>query len=279
MTQAATVPAGPGQPGPLGAIEAIRLGWRLMMSDFWRLWLVAFVQMLILMAANSVLSIIAVVVVLPPLAAGMFYVVSRRIDGHPADVSDLFNGFQQRFGQSVLGFLPVAGASMVLGVIVGVIVAGAFLVGAGLVEATGRDEGAGAGVLLVVLGAAAAILLIGLLALAFNVFTLFFTFLFPAVWDHPESGWAAVRASMRLVGGHFGPVLGLVLIFWLLAGVANFVGLLVCCIGILFTGPVMVVWETASIMYLYRSCTGRPLVQPIAGGPVPPAPAGPSALV
>jgi hypothetical protein len=277
MTQAATVPAGPGQPGPLGAIEAIRLGWRLMMSDFWRLWLVAFVQMLILMAANSVLSIIAVVVVLPPLAAGMFYVVGRRIDGQPADLSGLFNGFQQRFGQSVLGFLPVAGASMVLGVIVGVIVAGAFLVGAGLMEAAGRDEGLA--ILLVIVDAAAALLFIGLLAIAFDVSMLFFVFLFPAVWDHPESGWAAVRASMRLVRGHFWPVLGLVLIFWLLAGVANFAGLLVCCIGILFTGPAMVVWETASIMYLYRSCTGRPLVQPIAGGPLPPAPAGPSALV
>ncbi|MBM4019681.1 MAG: hypothetical protein FJ288_15400, partial [Planctomycetes bacterium] len=38
---------------PLGVIEAVGMGWRLMMSDFWRLWLPAFVVLLIMMAASN----------------------------------------------------------------------------------------------------------------------------------------------------------------------------------------------------------------------------------
>ncbi len=42
---------------------------------------------------------------------------------------------------------------------------------------------------------------------------------------------------------------------------ANLVGLAACCIGVLFTGPLVMVWQTAAILYLYRSWTGRPLTQ------------------
>jgi len=39
------LPAGPGQPvAPLGVIDALGMGWRLMLSDFWGLWLPAFGQ-------------------------------------------------------------------------------------------------------------------------------------------------------------------------------------------------------------------------------------------
>jgi len=260
MSQTAIGAANAGRAGrPLGVIEAMGMGWRLVMSDFWRLWVVALVQMLILMGANSVLGVVAVVLVLPPLAAGMFYVVSRRIDGRPAEVGDLFKGFQDRFGESVVGFLPVAGASLVFGMLLAFVILAAVFGGIGLAAAAEHEEELA--VLLVVLDAALALLLISVLVLIVKLFTLFFIFLFPAVWDHPESGWAAAKASVRLVREHFWSVIGLALLFWLLGDVAALVGLLACCIGVLFTGPFVVIWQIATVTYLYRSWTGRPLAQ------------------
>jgi hypothetical protein len=260
VSQTAIGAANAGRAGrPLGVIEAMGMGWRLVMSDFWRLWVVALVQALLLMGANSVLGIVAVVLILPPLAAGMFYVVARRIDGHPAEVGGLFKGFQDRFGEAVVGFLPVAGASLVFGMLLVFVIVAAVLAGIGLAAAAEHE--AALAVLLVVLDAVLALLLISVLVLIVNLFTLFFIFLFPAVWDHPESGWTAAKASVRLVKEHFWSVIGLVLLFWLLGHAAGLVGLLACCIGVLFTGPFVGLWQIATVTYLYHSWTGRPLAQ------------------
>jgi len=260
VSQTAIGAANAGQAGrPLGVIEAMGMGWRLVMSDFWRLWVVALVQMLILMGANYVLGIVAVVLILPPLAAGMFYVVSRRIDGHPAEVGDLFKGFQDRFGESVVGFLPVAGASLVFGMLLVFVILAAVLGGIGLAAAAEHNEELA--VLLVVVDAVLALLVLAVILVILKLFALFFIFLFPAVWDHPESGWAAAKASVRLVREHFWSVIGLVLLFWLLGQAAGLVGVLACCIGVLFTGPFVAIWQMATVTYLYRSWTGRPLAQ------------------
>ena len=45
---------------------------------------------------------------------------------------------------------------------------------------------------------------------------------------------------------------------------ANLIGLITCCIGFFFTVPLLLVWQYATMVYLYRSWTGRPLVQPPA---------------
>jgi uncharacterized membrane protein len=70
-----------------------------------------------------------------------------------------------------------------------------------------------------------------------------------------------VRVSARLVRGRFWSVLGLAVLFVLIGMAANLVGMLACCIGVLLTAPVAMVWEAAAVTYLYRSWTGRPLAQ------------------
>jgi uncharacterized membrane protein len=116
------------------------------------------------------------------------------------------------------------------------------------------------------------------LILAAGVFQLFFLFALIAVWDHPESGWEAAKASMRLVKDHFWSVLGYGLLCgWNAFGVM-LAGMLACGVGILFAAPFLWVWFAASTIYLYRLWTGRPLVQPrragggaaAEGGPIPP---------
>jgi len=259
MTQTApALPAGPGQPAaPLGVLEALGMGWRLMMSDFWALWLPAFVVTLIIMGASN-FGIVAAVLVQPPLMAGLYWLVARKIDGAPVKLGDAFEGFQKRFGQSVLAMLPVSLAGMVFGLVIAAVMLVTMF---GAMAVAGASHSEEAAVVVVVLGIACGGVLLLACMLTLIIFCMFFTFVFPAVWDHPESGWEAMRVSARLVRGRFWSVLGLTILLFLIMLVANFVGMVACCIGIFFTTPVVMVWQAAAIIYLYRSWTGRPLAQ------------------
>ena len=262
MTQTApALPAGPGQPAaPLGVLEALGMGWRLMMSDFWALWLPAFVLTLIIMGASN-FGIIAAVLVQPPLMAGLYWLVARKIDGAPVKLGDAFEGFQKRFGQSVLAMLPVSLASLVFGVAIAAVVMVTMFGGMAIAGMGAHGEEEAIAAVVVVLGILVGGGLLLVIFLALLIFCMFFTFALPAVWDHPESGWEAMRVSARLVWGHIAPVVGLTILLVLIGGAANILGLLACCIGVLFTGPLVMVWQTAAITYLYRSWTGRPLTQ------------------
>jgi hypothetical protein len=271
MAQTApALPAGPGQPvAPLGVFDALGMGWRLMMSDFWVLWLPAFVVMLIIMGASN-FGLVAAVLVQPPLWAGLYWLVTRKIDGAPVKLGDVFEGFQQRFGQSVLAMLPVSLAGMVFVLAIVAVILATMLGIAAVAEGSHGNEGAVAVVALLGVLVGGVTLLVLLAAIL--IFCLFFTFVLPAVWDHPESGWEAVRTSAKLVRGRFWSVLGLTVLLFLITLAANLVGMLVCCIGIFFTTPVVMVWQAAAVTYLYRSWTGRPLVQPLAVAATPDAP-------
>jgi len=251
-------PAGRPDSRPLGVLDAIGMGWRLMMSDFWRLWVVALVMLLMMMAAG-IFGLPAQILAGPPLAAGLFYVIAKRIDGGRAEVGDLFAGFKERFGPSVVGMLPVTAGSIVMVFLIWAVLGVLFLVGGGIIAAAEGEEEVVA--VVVISGIVLFIIIELLLVLAFCIFTVFFDFVPAAVWDHPESGWAAAKASMRLVRDHFLSMIGLVLVFWAIGMAANLVGMLACCIGVFFTTPVLIVWQDATLIYLYRSWTGRPLVQ------------------
>jgi hypothetical protein len=264
MTQTGPTAAPAPQGGAaLGVMEATRMGWRLLMSDFWPLWTVALVEMIVIIGA-SMFGMVACLVVVPPLVAGLFYVVARRIDGGPAEVGDLFAGFQKRFGQSVVGFLPVTIASAVFGMVLGAVISIAVIICMAVAQEGRGDEE----VIIptVIIGILAVLAVWTILFIAVKIFVLFFTFVLPAVWDHPESGWAAAKDSMRLVRQHFLSVVGLVLLFMVIGLAAQLVGMAVCCVGTIFTGPLVVVWQTATTVYLYRSWSGRPLVQAAASG-------------
>jgi len=258
----ASLPSPQDRPGAtLGVLDAVGMGWRLMMSDFWRLWVVAFVMMMVLMGAGM-FGLPAQILVQPPLMAGLFYVIAKRIDGGRAEVGDLFVGFKERFGPSVIGMLPVTAAGLVFVVLIGLTMAALFVVGGGIIAAAEGEEEVVA--VVVIAGLVLFIAIEMLLILGLCVFAIFFEFVPAAVWDHPESGWAAAKASMRLVRGHFASMIGFFLVFWAIGTAANLIGMLACCVGVFFTTPVLIVWQFATLVYLYRSWTGRPLVQAAA---------------
>jgi hypothetical protein len=261
---AQTAPALPFVPGqgaaPLGVIDALGMGWCLMMSDFWELWLPAFILTLVMMAASN-FGIVAAVLVQPPLMAGLYWLVARKIDGAPVKIGDVFEGFQQRFGQSVVAWLPVSLASLVVGFAIALLVMVPMIGVMAIAGAGGHADEVAAAVVVLVMGILVGGGILLVLFLALIIFCMFFTFAFPAVWDHPESGWEAVRVSARLVWSRFWSVLGLAILLMLIGIAANLAGMVACCIGVLFTAPVAMVWQAAAVIYLYRSWTGRPLTQ------------------
>ncbi len=259
----------------LGVMDALRMGWQILQTDFWQRWLMVFVATVILMGAGMILGIIPylgiccqwllAIFVQPPMIAGIVFAVTRCIDGAPADVGSVFEGYRQRYWQSVVSVLVPNLCQIGLALIAGGVIAAVVIV------AEEGDEEL-AGILGVSLG-----IVVFLLAISVLVFSLFFMFALVCVWDYAESGWEAAKASMRLVKQHFWSTVGFAIMAWLIGLAAAIVGFIGLCVGILFTVPVASLWLTASMIYLFRSWTGQPLVQPIAveppaegAGPVPP---------
>ncbi|MEA3368509.1 MAG: hypothetical protein U9R68_10410, partial [Planctomycetota bacterium] len=246
----------------IGVMDATRMGWRLLMSDFWPIWLLGLVVVAIQMGCSLVgsipyiggcFSLALAIFVQPPLYAGLFYAVVRVIDGQKAMAGQVFEGFRQRFWPSVVAnLLPVA-----IGFGFGLVVGGLIFGMAFAAEGAGGDEEA-----FVIIAVLVAIPLAVILALVM----LLFVFSMLAVWDYPESGWEAMKASVRVVKAHYLSTLGAALLFGLIGLGAYLAGLIACCVGIFFTMPVVMVWFTAALVYLYRAWTGQPLTQALAEG-------------
>ncbi len=239
---------------PIGAIEALGLGWHLLMADFWSLWLLGLLLMVVLMGAGMLGP--GAIVVSPPLLAGLYLAVARRMDGFGVEVGELFTGFKERFGPSIVALLiPMLGGVAVCALSYGLILVLAFG-GVAAGAATGEDELVGVGLVAgIALGTAAFMVLYVCALIGFA----FFTFVVAAVWDRPDSGWEAVRTSARLVRDHFWSVVGFHVLSWLIGGFAGgLISLVTCGVGWFFAGPALYVWHTAAVLYLYRSWTGRP---------------------
>ena len=258
----------PGE-GSLGVMDAYRLGWRFMKKDFWQHWLLAFVFLLLLMVSGFVPF--GQFIAGPPLAAGFMYVLMRRIDGRTLGVGGLFEGFKQRFAQSIVSLLPVLIVWFVLAAIYMMVY---FVLIFPILMSAGQDKPPDMEAFLSVL--IPFIVVANIISLLVSVFLLFFIFAPLAVWDYPQSGWEAAKASMRMVRERFWSVLGFGVLGWLIGWLFS-LGIIACCVGIFFTAPIAMLWFGSALVYLYRSWTGRPLVQPIAaggpvteGGPIPP---------
>ena len=268
--------------GAVGVMDAVRMGWRLMMADFWPVWVVGLVAYAILAAVGVVGGVIGIVPILgpivngciqlaagifvqPPIMAGLFYAIRNCIDGSPPQAGEVFEGFRQRYWQSVVAMLLPNIIAFVAALLIGGIVAGAVVIG----DDMGSDEEVA-----VAVGIALAIVIP--LVIVLCLVMLLFLFSLLAVWDHPESGWQAMKDSVRLVKAHYWSCIGLALLFVVLS-VAALAGLIACCVGVFFTMPVLMVWWSATLIYLYRSWTGQPLVQPLMAEQPPAEGIGPLA--
>ncbi len=245
---------------PLGVMDAVSMGWELLASDFWTLMLMGVLIMLMQGVAGP-----ASLIVGPPMMAGLYRLLGRRIDGETTQFGDLFDGFRERFGASVVAalvpFLATLAPALLWGVTWLLFVFGMAAVDAAPDEVAAiaaPDEAAATATAFVCAGIGLWVVVV----LAVFVVQMLFLFAVCAVWDYPASGWEAAKASVRLARGRFGSVLGLSLLFAAIWVGAYVLGLLLCIFGVLFTFGAVLVWHSATVLYLYRSWTGRGAVRP-----------------
>jgi hypothetical protein len=276
MSETASAQLSPESPGaPLGVTDAMGMGWRLLMSDFWMLWLLALVVYAVVLGVGFVsccllcLAPLVMFFVYPPLEAGLFKALKGRIDGAAVDFNSLFAAYTECYWPAVLAGLP----ALLIDVAMQVAIQVPMRFAGQLAEPIGRElHGSGAVLIPVIIVGFGVILLI---LLALLIFRLFFAFSLLAVWDRKESGVEAIKMSMRLVKDHFWPILGLSLLFVAIYIVAAFIGLLACCVGTLITVRAVTAWHHITLVYLYRSWTGQTLVQPLPAAAMPEASAPP----
>jgi len=247
--------AGAGGP-PIGVLDALGMSWRLLTSDFWPLWTAALVAFVVFVGSGMVPfgSLIA----MPPLAAGLVYVLMRRLDGHAISAGQVFEGFRVRFTESLVAMLPLM-AAILIGVAVATVVS--LIVLLPVLMAATSSPTPNFEPLLKAYG-----VLIGLSwAMHFPVsLVMLFLFFAPAaLWGRHPKGWDAAKCSARLVWEHLWPMLGLWVIYAVVNIATTIAGLLLCCVGGLFLTPVVYVWFGGASVILYRSWTGQPLVQTV----------------
>lgn len=283
-------------------IEAAQRAARLFSKNFARVWLLGFVwaaiawlplvlvKLTVLATGDDLIdrlepywSVPYNILLFVPVQAGLFLAMSRRIDGRPARVRDLFEAFRSCYGQAIIaGLVPVLLSSAMVP----------------LVEALSMVPRAADGVTasapsgVVVLGSCCGVIVF---IVAGMVLALLFAFALIALWDTPQSGLAAIRTSVRIVWRHFWSVLGAHLLFsgalvgvtspgWIAYAVghiaigtplAKLMGNCAAVLTFMAVLPLVAVWFDAMLIYLYRSWTGQPQVKPMPAAAMPEAPAPP----
>jgi uncharacterized membrane protein len=174
-------------------------------------------------------------VIVGPLEAGVFYLLLNVIRRQPANAGDVFEGFRRCFGQLFLGKLVsglLAGLCMIPAVIVAAFV---LFVPMALHH---QQQPTPAQIIIVV--AAFLVCMIPTVVLQINwIFTL------PLIIDRRMSFWPAMQASWKMVTKHWWQIFGL----FILVALLNVVGMILCCVGLLFTIPV----GFGALMYAYET--------------------------
>ena len=261
--------------GPIGPGEALGMGWRVLAADFGWLFLAGLIVEAILLGLYLIpclnyLASVGQIFLYPPLMAGLFLVVRQRVDGSPARAGGVFQAFRHRYWESVVAGLPITLTALGLGILF-FVVQMVGQVGLMTFMETGMPAGPGGPAgspdkvfaeLFGRIGAMYGLMFLLLLARQFlkGLVVLVFVIGLAAVWDYPKQGWAAARHAASLVREHLGVALAVGLVFAGLYLVAS-LGWVFCCVGAFATYAIFDAWFAATMLFLYRSWTGQPLVQ------------------
>ena len=237
----------------LDIVGCVSRGWELLKNNFGLLFVAALIFALVegLIAGLGNIPFIGFIfsianlVIAGPLMGGLYYVFIQTVRSQPAEVGDVFSGFRRAFGQLFLGHIVPAllmGLFMIPVIIVAIIELMPLL--AQLQSSQAADPQALAHALsptsLMLLLAAFVICLIPVI-----YFSVCWMFTLPLIMDREMDFWTAMGTSRKMVRKHWWLLFGLVILVSLL----NLVGLLACCIGVLFTAPI----GFAALMYAYET--------------------------
>ena len=188
------------------------------------------------------------IVVTGPLTAAWYVYFLRHIRGQSATMEDVFNVFSSPDLMHMIGIHLIVSAItfvLILPFIIGVFVV---TLGSAATAAAATDPDAAP---LMVFGPFIPIFGVALLAIMAVLLYVTIAFMFaPAlVLDRGHAFWPAMRLSLRVVNRQLLPMIGLVLIAWLIA----IAGLLALCLGIFVAMPIVI----ASYAYTYEDLFGE----------------------
>ncbi len=207
-------------------IEIYKEAWTLIRDDYWMVLLVVFVGMLV---ANVV-----PVIVFGPMMCGIFYVLIRKIDGHPLVFEELFEGIKVLLPAFIVGLLFAVPTFILIGVIYAPLIA--------IMIAGGRmstDE------LMMYLGGSLMIELI--IAVAMVCLHTLLMFAFPLIIDRKVSVMQAVKMSASTVWQNLGGITGLYAVGFVVA----LAGMMLLCVGIYLVLPVILMATAVTYRRLF----------------------------
>ena len=226
-------------------------GWALTKGHFGQLFVPIMIYFLIAIAIGALGQIpvigglfsIGNLFITGPLMAGVLYIFILTIRGQPAELGKMFDGFRSGYWQLFLGYLVPA--------LFYLLCMAPFLVIYFLkvVPLLGQMQHAGSG--------DAQENVAQMKAVFFNSMPVFLIFMIPVIYlsinwqftlpliiDKQMDFWTAMKTSWKMVHKHWFAVFGLVVVI----GLLNIVGVMACCIGLLFTIPL----GFAALMYAYE---------------------------
>jgi uncharacterized membrane protein len=238
----------------LDIFDCISRGWELLKNNMGVLFVGTLVYLLIEGVIGGLSSIpligalfsIANFIISGPLIGGLFYLFIRAIRNEPAEIGDIFSGFRRGFGQLFLGTLVqslLIGICLLPFIIVFLV---KFLPLAGhlqhLQPGTLPDRETVVALEAVLFTCLPVLLVCAIPAIYLSVS---WKFTLPLIVDKGLNFWTAMNTSRKQVGKHWWHIFGLAILISLL----NVAGMLLCCVGVLFTMPL----GFAALMFAYET--------------------------
>jgi uncharacterized membrane protein len=229
----------------------ISRGWTLLKNNFGLLFVGVLIYFLIEGAIAGLGSIpivgplfsIANLFVVGPLMGGVFYMFIKAIRSQPGEIGDVFAGFRRAFLQLFLGYLVPA---LLIGLCM---IPLAVVLAIDIVRLVATTHGAPPDPKMIIqafetqLPLILTVVLICLVPVVYLQISWSFTL--PLIIDKQMDFWSAMKTSWKMVGKHWWLVFGL----FVVVGLLNIAGVLLCCIGVLITIPI----GLGAMMYAYET--------------------------
>lgn len=201
--------------GVIRPVECVKEGWELMKSDYWMLFAITLVGMII--------GGVTMYILLGAMVCGIFLAFLKRIDGHPVAFDDLWAGMKYLGPGFVVVLVMIVPAIFVYGIIYV-----PFVMAAVMGQRMSQDE-----LMAMMVGVLAVDFVFIVIMVCFHTLLMF---AFPLIVDRQMGGIAAMKTSIKSVWKNLSGVAGLVGVNFLL----TILGYAALCIGLYFVIPVMI---------------------------------------
>lgn len=207
------------QTGVIRPVECMKEGWELIKDDYWLIFGVTIVGLLIGGLIPFGLGIGA-------MFCGIYYVILRKMDGKPIEFGDLFKGFNFFVPGLVATLVVIIPTIISLFLIYGSMVA--FILTAANSRGSAQEE--------IVYGMVATLFVEAVIvSLVLSCLHALIMFAYPLIAERNLGGFEAFKLSARAVWANLSGVIGIILIEFLM----GFVGYLAFVVGIYFVVPIM----------------------------------------